>query len=424
MKSIPIWLVATALVLMAALHVLAARGMFADGAYFLFDILRHQGFWNYDPARVIAQVFNQAPLLAAIKIGIENTATLARFHTIGAVYVPIAMYLLAIYRVRHNPVMFGAFVLIIVAIYQNINFSMSGEYVFLYAVATAALALLLQDDEPSVLDCSLIVVLAALSLRTYEAAVYLGPTLALACMLRFRLVSLPLKRGLLVAAAAVFLIGAGLAVISILHPGNPANFAAAASLAMLFVNKQLIVAGFILATFAAYALLPHGSPRFVAGFAFVVSIAVSALPTLWSIPGIHYWTRTIVGGALLAISLGLIAWRFSPLFRMARADILIIAGPVVALFISIIPDMHYTLKWSRFLGGFEAQVNSRTGLVPLASAHIPLVETFGWPWVYPTLSILLRNGPNFAVIVNPDNKGWEPFDPSNGVPDLGPYYWR
>jgi hypothetical protein len=121
----------------------------------------------------------------------------------------------------------------------------------------------------------------------------------------------------------------------------------------------------------------------------------------------------------------LIVYRFSRLYERPVAAHLLLAGPVAAFFISLAPDLHNTMKWKRYLGGFEAVVNARSGLVPLSDVKIPLAQTFALDWGYSVVSLLLRNGPDRAIILTdiaPDK--WQPFDPRNEVPDLHRYYWR
>ena len=412
--------VVTALCIAAVIHVLADRGLFADGAYFLFEILRRQDFWNYDPNRVIAQAFYQAPLLLGIWAGIENTSVLAKLQTIGFVAVPIAAYVFALWRVRANPVLLGAFVLIVVAVYQNINFMADAEYNFLYAIVIGALAALVRPGEMSRTDGLLVLAAALAALRSYEAVVYLGPMLVLACALRIRWGE---QRALLFPAAGLLLLAAALALPAIMYPRDPTNFSGALSLAFVFGNFQLVTAGIMFGAFGLYVLFPRA--RYITGALFIAAIAVSAIPALWAPPWYHYYSRSAVGGALLLLCLALTVYRFSRLYERPVAGQLLLAGPVVAFFISLAPDLHNTMKWKRYLGGFEAVVNARTGLIPLSEVRIPLAQTFALDWGYSVVSLLLRNGPDRAIILTdiPPDK-WQPFDPRNKVPDLHRYYWR
>ena len=126
-----------------------------------------------------------------------------------------------------------------------------------------------------------------------------------------------------------------------------------------------------------------------------------ATPAFWAEPYYHYYSRTVIGGALLGLCIAAVIFRFTRLYRLAaKDDRLLIARTLIALVASVIPDVHYTMKWRRFLGGFEAVVNSRTGLAPFEEARIPLATTFGLSWGYPTLSVLLRNAPSHAVVLN------------------------
>src|SRR4051794_5829270 len=76
-------LCAALLIAVTVLHIAVARGVFADGAYFLFQMLTRQDFWLYDNVRAFAQYVYQSPVIAAINAGITNTKHLARIYTLA-----------------------------------------------------------------------------------------------------------------------------------------------------------------------------------------------------------------------------------------------------------------------------------------------------------------------------------------------------
>src|SRR5260370_32028834 len=45
------------------------RGLFQDGAYYLYRITEREWFYLYDPARTTVQMMRQAPVVAMLKLG-------------------------------------------------------------------------------------------------------------------------------------------------------------------------------------------------------------------------------------------------------------------------------------------------------------------------------------------------------------------
>ena len=84
-----------------------------------------------------------------------------------------------------------------------------------------------------IVDGVILVTIAILSLRAYEAIVHLGPVLAFACMLRVRRMSAgsSAARVLTIVAAITFMLAAALAFRAILYPRDPANFSGALNVA-------------------------------------------------------------------------------------------------------------------------------------------------------------------------------------------------
>jgi hypothetical protein len=77
-------------------------------------------------------------------------------------------------------------------------------------------------------------------------------------------------------------------------------------------------------------------------------------------------------------------------------------------------SLHLSWGFPAFIQSMQRYVNSHTGLVPLETAQAELVqpERYGWPWIYPSLSLLLRQSEQGALILNgTDVQGWQPFDP-------------
>jgi len=427
------WVVAALITMLGVLHVALVRGMFADGAFYLLAGLSSQSFVDFNKARMGAQLVFQLPLMGAIAAGADSVKFLARVQTFGFVFPVVLLYLGGLWKVRTNDVLFGAFILVIAVIYQNLNFMAIGEYNLLYALVTFSLAVLVQDKELSVLDSLLLVVCALVSIRAYEAMAFLGPMLIAACVLRI-LASKPtgLVTVALGAAVILFALGSVLAVLSILAPQSPTNLDNAIH-GLILPNTQMWLSFVLAAAFAVYVMFSSRLLQLAMISVFVVALVTLIIPMNWSLPKLHYFSRTPAGLALFAIGVALIIFRFSRLYgRTATiqspgfAGILVVA-PLLALMVLSAPDVYHSIGWKQFLNSIEREVNAKTGLIPyeVSTKSLKRETKYGWGWTYPSMSILTRHGPSYAIILNPVGS-WQPFDPSDSgnIPDMHGYYWN
>jgi len=409
------------------------RGIYADGAWFLHNMLHAQSFWFFDPARINAQIVYELPVIGAVWAGVDSVKVLARVQTFGLVFPVVLLYLGALWKVRANDALFGAVVLIVVAVYQSLNFMAIGEYNLLYAMVTFSLAVLVQEKEPTILDCVLMAACGLVAARCYEAIVFLGPLLVAACLLRLRdsKASRPATIALGV-ATLVFAAGSALAVPLVLNPRSAGNLHAAIH-GLYRTNIQMWLSGVLAAAYAGSMLFGSRAVRLAMIALFVIALVALAVPATWAMPRLHYISRALGGAFLFAIGGTVLAVRFSPLYQRvtARAGIarMSVIAPLLALTVSAAPDVHHSVGWKRFLNSFEREVNAKTGLIPFEEAnnHLKKEKHYGWRWTYPTMSILLRHGPDYAIILNPNSdKIWRPFDPEDeeSVPKIGDYYWE
>jgi hypothetical protein len=73
-------------------------------------------------------------------------------------------------------------------------------------------------------------------------------------------------------------------------------------------------------------------------------------------------------------------------------------------------SLHENRQWIEFRSAFKATLATRTGLVPIEST--PMAgHAAAWPWNNPLLSYLWSGDVVRAVVLNPADTSWEPFDP-------------
>jgi hypothetical protein len=194
-------------------------------------------------------------------------------------------------------------------------------------------------------------------------------------------------------------------------------------------HRQFLVS--VAIGFLYFGLIYLQNNKWATGLAIflIVCCGVVLLPSMWAIPEAHYRVRAPVGAALLAVSTIVIIYRFVPndtiRVRLSGGGWIAIV-PFVLLCILSIPDFYFTLGWSRFLGEFRKEVNARSGITHFSETKLGSDEylIYGWGWTYPTVSLLLRSGPSGSIILNPQEEGWQPFDPKAAIPDLHEFAWR
>jgi hypothetical protein len=73
-------------------------------------------------------------------------------------------------------------------------------------------------------------------------------------------------------------------------------------------------------------------------------------------------------------------------------------------------SLHENRQWLEFRSRFKTVLTTRSGLVPIEST--PLANhPAGWPWNNAILSYLWSGEVVGAVVLNPVETTWEPFDP-------------
>lgn len=97
------YMVLLIMVLIAATGTLSARGLYADGPFWLYHMLVRGGFYIFDAQRAYAQFLVELPVYLAIEGGIRDLNTLIRVHSFGLIGVPILFWCGAL-LIRKAPV--------------------------------------------------------------------------------------------------------------------------------------------------------------------------------------------------------------------------------------------------------------------------------------------------------------------------------
>ena len=419
---------------LAIFHIFCLRGIYADGASFLVKILEKGTFENWDQSRRFVQIITQAPVVLALKLGISNFITLKALHSLGLFFFPTLLWILALIRLKGEK-FFWLYFTLFSLIYLNTSFYSIGEFNLTYSMVGYSFAILISLKRIDFKHGLFHILISLTLVRSYEALIFLGPLLGLACILRIHNPEVPLGENRIWFYIPIFFYSLATAVsgLSILHPRDPGNLKGAlGSLNHLVENKQLLISLIIsLLYFSAY-FFPLGR-SLKQGITCVIVILNTALlfPTNWATPFQHYQGRSLVGIILfVSLSILLIEARFGSKWnwikkRDTNSNHLIkwITPCLLFMVLSTI-DISQTIGHFSYLREFSSFVNSHTGFYPIEKTGIDY-KKYGWPWTQPSLSLLLRESEeNTAIVLNrADYMGWQPYPaPREFLPDISRYY--
>jgi len=409
------WAVPVVIAAIAVNGVYASIGLFADGSYSMLGMLQRGGYFVYDPARWYADIVTQTPVVLAIHLGVNDVATLIRTQSLGLVAIPLAAWVgaLAAQWKRH---FYWAIVVMFAVTELNTGFVAIGEFSFAYSLVALSSALLLRRDRMKWWQAVTLVLVASALVRSYEALAYLGPILlALAIV---RLVGVREKsrstrwvvRVVLALAAYAYATATVIAVLAIRSPRDPSNARDAADLwGPLQHNRQFVISAAVAVMIACVPLIRR--VRFGSLLSCVLAVAAAALllPQLWAQPSLHYATRTLAGVALFGLLSAVVGVDYirQRRSRTGRAETgsapLAWVAPFALFCALVVPFTVHTFGFAGWVSNFEQVVVTNSGTIPLAKSGLDAKATdlYGWGWTNPSLSILLQEHSDQAIILSP-----------------------
>ncbi|TAJ49183.1 MAG: hypothetical protein EPO52_05185 [Herbiconiux sp.] len=384
------------LLVLAVQTVWTARGLVADGTFYLWSVLDTETFFLY-PSRVFAQIVAQAPLLAAIGLGVNDVPTLTRIFSFGAGAVPILIWALTLVVLRRHRT-FWMFVLAFSVTYLTSGFITIGEYNLAYALVALSAALLMSHPERTFVRVVLGVT-AVVLVASYESLVFLGPALIVFAFLQRR----ALGRGTFWVLSALYALATVYSAYWILSPRDAANLGSAADITFAFrfdpaLRLTLAVA---IPLIVLWIVAPPLLQRI--GTIALVIIGLFLLdPTTWAEPWMHYSARSYSGALLFAILLAVAFREFRPR-RGPESGTLWMASLTLLVTLTI-PFGYRSFGYAHWLSQFESVATQPGGQIALDDAGLPVKGTsiYGWTYTNKYLSVLLHTAPGQQVILNPD----------------------
>ncbi len=432
---------------LAAWNAIACRGLFWDGASFLANVIEFAQFHDFYPARAHVGWVTQAPVLLAVKLGVVDTHLLAMLQSAALFALPVGLYHLAMARVRDDAALLATVLAIVAVVYLPTSFFIIGEYNAAYAAATATVAIVLTGGDRLRRDGVLLVLLALLCVRSYEAMVYLGPLLALIVLWWTARVARGDSAAQILGAVAVlgFLGATAVAGFTIVEYWRHPHFTLVRAAVLDFWQNQQFIIPIVALGLLGLISLAH--PRWLTGRGPLIVIGLTAAllvavlfarrldPNSMLFPPAHYVARTAAGctlWALLVAMWAIAAWRRNPprvlvVLRTPEVGRRLAAATALLVAAAAVPDIALTRLWGDYLGYMRGVVASRAEPIPFQD-----LPTREWPyllftqeWTLPALSAVLRDSPEQAIVLGPQGpRDTMPFDARCGtLPRLEGYRW-
>ena len=430
--------------LYASLH---ARGLYEDGAYYLFRVAKAEWFSLHQPARATVDILRQAPIVLLSAFTDLSLFARAQVFSLTMLGLPLLFVALCWFLVPRGSKAWMLFPIMHLLIgYSTMSLDAIGEA----AIATSylwVLIFMLLFGTRTTFSQVLFVFLCMPAALLHEGALLCVPVLLLACALRASEPDGARHRMFLRIVAFLCVAMATYQAKWIIIPRIPAQRDAA--LQAIFEFKFLVTDGrwnlpfvsgavaflAMAATIAFYVRKPKDAARsawavalLFAAFALAAMIFALQVDTSLS-PGALKWARyNPIFATVLLGSAATLAWKFQVSPKLLGT------GPAVAILVllaavQITADLVATQRWIAYLADLEMRLQTSTGVITwetaLQTGNPQRDRTWALMsagWTLPMLSIILaRDGVVKAIVDYPSNQlTFRPLQPRQlaSLPDL------
>lgn len=416
------------------LEIYAGVSLFADGSFFLINILSTKNFFIFYKARIFSQLIPQIPVVYALKFGVNDLNFLIKIYGLGLIAIPVGLWISAlIIQIRTD--LFWMFVMAFSISYLSSGFFAVGEYNFSYGL-TALITSLLLHDNIGKMKQMILLFSSFFIIVTYETMIFLGPLLFTICVLRF----LTTERNtffskILIVIALFFFLSTVISISSLLIPGPGHPSGAAGDAFKMTISTHFIFFLFMGFLFVISLNKNSKTPYFL--LALLIAVAHIVNTNFWCLPEMNYSFRFLSGlgicflfalsalyyfanrRSFLKFSKGVSTIYHSPLFyllKLTRSLLKIkrtLSNPIpMLIFISsIIPYYIQTIDFYNWGNKYEHEINVQKGMISIKKT-ILADSIYNWFWTSSFLSMILRENQAGALFLNGDNnEALQPIDP-------------
>ena len=417
------------LVVIAAAY--ALRGLFADGSFYLLNIMASEIFAFMEPSRITAHAIQQWLTVCLLKTGLSDTLWLARVFTFSMLASPLLFIGLSYFLLPRD-----LKCLFLFPLFYYLAGTMSSSFLALGEAQIAGsyfwfVLFLILFVEYNHLTRAFTILAALLTLAMHEAYAFLGPLLMIACFYRFRKALNNSDRVFFIVLSLTFLCATVAAFYFTLLPRSEENRGFFIS---DMIHLRFLLHGFkvnipavlgILVAIGIFCGATTRIPRFRSVILISTSLAAlfAAFAPLLSertlSPAAQFSARNY--GALLIPVLCLLC--AAAMSKPAIRSICRARFTLAMIFVLAVGQSGWhlsaTLQWQRYVDVFREILDENHGLISFAEAiqgYAPEtrrnINNMTWVWTSPTMSLLLAKDGNVQTIVaNPERNTWQPFDP-------------
>lgn len=425
----------------AAVAVLASRGLVADGAYYFVMILEHPWPTTFERGRVAAHVLVQWPLVLGVHLGLTDLNLLRLLHSAGLIYLGPVSLVLCWWMVprEHQRDLLWPLLSLSAGSLNAWFVAVTEAHVLTWLFWPLALFLIhgrMQSRAKTGVAC----LLALASVAAYETMAMQGLVLTgLAGLRRAR--SEGPERWAWTTFGGWFLVGVGVGAYFAIHPRSPQNrgafavgFRRFAGTGLDDLNYPVLLSFVVLALVAWVFLLGPLRHRMYQSLLGTLT-AVGMLVAMWPLfrpealrPVQQFQARAWIGLLPVILAIGLLAARRRPpslaAFRMALAFVLVLGVTQLGW------HLMATAQWRGYTRIFREEVSHRNGFVPFESSTlaqprigIQALRNLTWNYTNPVLSIVLAPSGQVSAIIGVPKGARQPFDPTDqaALPKLARY---
>jgi hypothetical protein len=412
------------ILLIAATGTLSARGLYADGPFWLYHMLLHGGFYIFDIHRAYAQFVVELPVFLAIEGGIRDLNILMRVHSFGLIGIPILFWCGALI-LQWRTAVFWWLTLAFTVTYLRSGFFAAGEFNTAYGLVALSVAIILKRNLNSYQNI-LLLSSAIILTHAYESMLFIGVFLAFICVYRLwrRESDSGFTRFILFLSCGLYLYAAFVGVRSTFF-FRAENLKTTINYGAFFEPHVLYLLWMM---GCAFLVMLKPITFWIKGVIALLGAVVSCLYLIyvwrWDASGISYGYYSYAYrslGAFMLLGILFLAWFlcaqpfnfFRNFFQLNERLLAYVVSAVFCVQAGLL--LVHTSGYYSWLKAFEAEALVIEGLVPIDETQFNKgrgpISGYNWPWTNSTLSVLLRGNAEGIITNARGFDGWETFDP-------------
>lgn len=390
------------MLLIGVAGVYAARGLYADGSFWLFEMLSRGGFYIFDPHRAYAQILMQLPVVVPLALGSQDLNFLIRAHSLGFVFLPLVFWL-ATLAIQINTRLFWFFLMAFCVTYLRSNFFAAGEFNITYGMTAFCASILLRQKITRTLSVLLVLTSMVLT-HSYEMTLFLGPLLVALSAWRLWQAKQDsvFVRVCVILAIIFFLVSSYVGLLSAFFQRSYDGRSTANLSALAEIHFLYLLALPLLVTVLCLVRINYLKR--------ILTVAIALLIVCYLLYASR-WDQT-------NISFGYLSYAYRALVGLLLIEVVLLAfitrkenltddrvGLVVTLFfLSLALSMfHHTYGFYKWIERFEAEAINLQHNTHINESRINtnhgMNSGYNWPWGNSYTSILLRGNAE-AIILN------------------------